>query len=68
MASQGEPSKGDEKGVIYLYIFHTLIFKVGVRQGINNFLELTILKLFVTLGLYQGILHFHGFGDSIQVI
>ena len=53
---------------MYLSDEHSFAFSAGLEMGTNNFAELLVLKLLITLALKQGVQTLQIFGDSQLVI
>jgi len=61
-ASQGTPRKGRARIIIHISGSHVISFKVGMRQGTNNSVELISLKTLLRLVAQHGITKFQAFG------
>ena len=63
-ASQGNPLIGGVGGIIFLTYSHSLIFKVSLSKGTNNYVELMVLKSTFSRLVEHGVSKLQISGDS----
>lgn len=66
--AQGNPSVGEDGGILYFFESHFISFYANVGLATNKFTNLSFLNLLLSLAKIYNINNLHVYGDSQLVI